>query len=117
MTPTKNAKRKILEFLINRWLSLSQYAALERIFLSSCLIAKENNLPQPEYPEMMIPRPSRQIDIIKAHIIEILPEAKFIDYQFETPIPLDQKDFAEICVADHFQCAGKVKDLMDRMKI
>jgi len=62
-------------------------------------------------------KPCLQIDIIKRRIIEILPESHFIDYTYEAQAPLNPQDFVELYIADHHQLAGKVVELMERMKI
>jgi len=68
-------------------------------------------------PLVTIPHACRQIEIIKQHIIEILPETLFIDYVYKAQAPLDPDDFVEVYIADHHQCITKVEEVMKRMRI
>jgi len=115
---TQGSNRKLLlDFLVQRWLLISELAAMERVYVASCQFAKDNGQPVPSKPAIIEAQPGRQIEIIKQHIIEILPEARFIDYAYEAQAPLDPSDFMEMYIEDHKQCAEKVKTLMQRMKI
>jgi len=110
-------RKQLVEFLLNRWLFVMGGAAVERVFVATYQFAKNNNLPLPQVPPISIPQACRQIEVIKHRIIEILPEAKFIDYDFEAQAPLDPNDFVEVFIADHQQCIGKVRDVIKKMKI
>lgn len=110
-------RRLLLDFLVQRWLLISGLAAVERVYMASCQFAQNNGQPLPDEPSIIKAQPCRQIEIIKQYIIEILPEASFIDYTYEAQAPLDPNDFIEVYVADHQQCAGKVKSLMQKMQI
>lgn len=117
MIVDQNNRRQLIEFLLNRWRFVMGCAAIERVFIATYLFAKDNNLPLPQVPPVIIPQACRQIEVIKHRIIEIIPEAKFIDYNFEAQAPLNQDDFVEVFIADHQQCIGKVKDIIKKMKI
>lgn len=117
MMTLESKRKQLINFLMRRWHFLSNIAAIERVYLSSYKYAKENNQPIPDKPEFLIAQPCRQIEIIKNHIIDILPEAHFIDYSYEAPAPLDPNDFVEVFIADHHQCIRKVTQLMERMKV
>ena len=112
-----NNRKLLLDFLVQRWLLISGLAAMERVYMASYHFAKNSGQPLPTKPPIIEAQPCRQIEIIKQRIIEILPEANFIDYMYEAQAPLDPNDFMEVYVADHQQCASKVKSLMQRMKI
>ncbi|RLC89122.1 MAG: hypothetical protein DRJ03_00775 [Chloroflexi bacterium] len=112
-----NDRKQLLEFLIQRWLLITGLAAIERVYKAMCQFAQENGKEIPPKPLAINVNPCLQIEIIKQHIIEILPEAHFIDYLYESPAPLNPDDFVEMYIADHHQCASKVIDLMQRMKI
>lgn len=101
--------KQLIDFLLLRWQNIIGLAALERIYKASCLFAKEHNQPMPVSPPTIISKPCRQIEIIKHHIIEILPEADIIDYEYEAPAPLNYNDFLEVFTADHRQCINKVR--------
>lgn len=116
ITPKENCKQ-LIDFLVNRWLLISGLAAIERVYLASCQFAQNNNQPMPAKPPIIEAQPNRQIEIIKQHIISILPEAQFIDYIYEAQAPLDPNDFIEVYLADHQQCADKIRALMQRMKV
>lgn len=117
MLVDKNNRKRLIDFLINRWRMIIGCAAAERVCIASLAFAKTNNLPTPQTPTIVIPKPCRQIEIIKQRIIEILPETKFIDYTFELPAPLDPKDFVEIYLADHEMCMSKVEEVVEKMQI
>jgi len=117
MITQDNNRKQLLDFLIQRWLLISALAATERVYMASCRFAQENSYPTPTKPPIIEAQPCRQIEIIKQHIIEILPEANFINYMYEAQAPLDPNDFVEIYMDDHKQCISKVKALMKRMKI
>jgi len=107
----------LLDFLISRWLLISGIAAMEKVYIASHKFASENDYPLPVKSPIIESQPCLQIEIIKQHIIEILPEAKFIDYVYEPQAPLDPEDFVEIYIEDHKQCADKVQSLMNRIQI
>lgn len=115
ITPTK--RKQLLEFLISRWMNIIEASSVEIIHINACEIAKKNSLPNPETPIPAIARPCHQIEIIKHHIVQILPEASFIQYIYEPPAPLNPKDFVELHTNEHRQCANKVKELMEKLNI
>ena len=117
MISSKENRKQLINFLINRWKSIINFASVEKIYVASCSFAKANNLPVPKMPLIFIPQACRQIEIIKKYIIKILPETHFIDYDYETQAPLDPDDFVEMYVADHHQCIAKVEEIIKRMKI
>lgn len=117
MTANHNNRKQLIDFLINRWQLITGFAALERVYIATCDFAKTNGTPIPEAPSFTIPLACRQIEVIKHRIIEILPEANFIDYNYEAQAPLDPHDFVEVYVADHQQCISKVEEVVNRMKI
>ena len=92
-------------------------SSAEIIHANACRIAEDNELTIPDIPVIAICRPSRQIDIIKHRIVEILPEANFIKYSYEPPAPLSPPDFIEIYAREHIQCAGKVQTLIEKLNI
>lgn len=115
---TDNRNRKqLIDFLLKRWHLITYFAATEKVFNATCKFTKENNMPLPKAPPLMMPQACRQIAIIKQHIIAILPEVNFIDYDYEAQVPLDPNDFVEVFIADHHQCIGKVQEVIKRMKI
>lgn len=113
----KENRKQLIDFLINRWKIIINFAALEKLYIASYHFSKVNNLPIPKVPSTYIPKACRQIEIIKQFIIKILPEAHFIDYSYETQAPLDPNDFVEMYIADHHQCITKVEEVIKRMKI
>lgn len=117
MVVDQNNRKQLIEFLLNRWQFVMGGAAVEKVYVAMRGFAKDNNLPLPQVPQITIPQACRQIEVIKHRIIEILPEAKFIDYSFEAQAPLNPDDFVEVFVADHQQCIGKVRDIIKKMKI
>lgn len=117
MLADRNNCKQLIDFLIDRWRTIVGCAAAERVCIASLAFAKANNLPTPQTPTIIIPKPCRQIEIIKQRIIEILPETKFIDYTFELPSPLDPEDFVEIYLSDHEICIGKVEEVVEKMQI
>lgn len=112
-----NNRKQFINFLIQRWRLITNFAALERVNIALIQFAKENKIPMPQTTTVLIPKPCRQIEIIKQQIIEILPEAHFIDYEYESQAPLDPDDFVEVFVADHEQCIGKLQDVIEKMKV
>lgn len=124
IAPKENCKQ-LIDFLICRWRMMIDFATVERIHNALCQHAEKNNLPIPKTPMVQlpngmcitVPQACHQITIIKHRIIEILPEARFIDYNYEAPAPLDPNDFAEMFVADHHQCIAKVEEVIKRIQI
>jgi hypothetical protein len=112
-----DTSQKLVEFLILRWKNAIGPAALERIYMSSCKYAADNNQTAPQIPLPIISRPCRQIEIIKLYITEIIPEASFINYEYESPAPLSPLDFVEVFTADHFQCIEKVMSISKKIQI
>lgn len=115
ISPTK--RKQLLEFLMDRWTNLISASVVELIHATECQIAKSNNLSDPEVPILVVSQPCHQIEIIKHRIVQILPEAKFIKYCYEPPMPLSAKDFIEVYTNEHKQCVGKVKELMERLQV
>ncbi len=117
MITRHNDRKQLIDFLINRWQSITGFAALEKVHNASCRFAKENGMPPPQEPIITIPQACHQIEVIKHRIIEILPEVGFIDYDYEAPAPLNPNDFVEVFIADHYQCISKVKAVIKRMQV
>ena len=117
MIITPKNKKRLLEFLIDRWMNIVAASSAEIIYAKVCQIAEDNKLAIPDIPIITISKPSRQIDIIKHRIVEILPEADFIKYIYESPAPLSPPDFIEIYAREHIQCAGKVQTLIEKLNI
>jgi len=116
LTQSENCEQ-LINFLLGRWRLIINFAALEKVYNASCQFAKDNNLPIPKTPVIFMPQACRQIEIIKQYIIETLPEARFIDYNYEAQMPLNPNDFVEVYVADHEMCIDKVKEVVKRMCI
>ncbi len=114
MVATKEGKKELIKFLVNRWRGIAQLAALERVYFATIENAKNNNLAIPTAPIIIQFMPCRQIEVIKHRIIDILPEAKFIDYTYEAQAALTPDDFLEMYVADNYQCIGKVEKILNR---
>lgn len=110
-------KKQLINFLIVRWQSIVGFAALERVYLAACIYAEENNQQKPDKPTFMIPCACRQIEIIKQHIIDIVPTLNFIDYTYEAQAPLNPKDFIELFIEDHNLCIYKILNQLERLKI
>ncbi len=117
MNTNKNNQKQLIDFLIQRWRLMINFAAIERVFIASHKFTKANKLPPPEAPPFAIPHACRQIKIIKQHIIKIIPETEFIDYDYEAQAPLNPDDFVEMFVADHNQCIDKVEKVVSKMQI
>lgn len=117
MITSKTNRKQLIDFLIHRWRLIVDFAALERVFTAHYQYAKDNNLLPPQAPLVVIPQACRQIEIIKQRIMEILPEAHFINYTYEAPVPLNLGDFVEMYISDHHQCISKVKETMERLHI
>lgn len=115
VTPTE--RKQLLEFLMGRWMNLISASVVELIHATGCQVAADNGLPNPETPVLVEARPCLQIAIIKHRIVQILPEAKFIEYSYEPPMLLNAKDYIEIYIDDSKQCVNKVKELMERLQI
>jgi len=109
--------REWVSFLTNRWLALTELAAIERVYKVMVEQAQKHGELPPSQPVTLLIQPCRQIDIIKRYIIEALPQASFIDYTFEAQAPLKPDDFAEIYMREQLQCVEKVRRLMDKMHI
>lgn len=116
MLVINNNRRKLINFLTDRWLMIAGLAAIETVYTASCEHAKKNNSPIPNKPSVITCKPCRQIDIIKQVIMKILPETHFIDYTYESHIPLETGDFIDMYIADHHQCVEKIKELMERIQ-
>lgn len=117
MIVTKNNRKQLLDFLLARWGSRATFAAIEKVYIAAAEFAKENNMNPPVKNLNIGILPGRQIAVIKQLVLCILPEAGFINYDYESPAPLNPEDFMEIYTEDHKQCISKVKSLMERLKI
>lgn len=117
MIAQKENCKQLIDFLINRWKSITNFAAVEKVYVASYQFAKANDLPIPQPLLIAVPKACRQIEIIKQRIIEILPETYFIDYNYEAPAPLDPNDWIEMFIADNHQCIAKVEAVIKRMQI
>lgn len=117
MIAQKENCKQLIDFLITRWRLITGFAAVERVYVSSCQFAKANGLPTPQPPPIAIPKACLQIEVIKQRIIEILPETHFIDYNYEAPAPLNPDDWIEMFITDHHQCIAKVEEVVKKMQI
>ncbi len=116
MIASQATRKQLIDFLISRWQLITSYAAMEKVYIAQYKFAKSNDMPIPNPPILAVPYACRQIEIIKQHIIKILPETHFIDYTFEPPAPLEPNDWIEIFIADNHQCIGKVKEVIKKMQ-
>jgi len=114
---TKKNRRQLLDFLLFRWKTRTTFAAIEKVYVAAEEFAKKNNMQSPIKHMNIGVLPCRQIAVIKHLIVSILPEAKFINYDYESPAPLNPEDFMEMFIEDHNQCISKVESLMDKLKI
>jgi hypothetical protein len=110
----QSAKKEFVYFLLRRWRALVSCAAIERVYEASVTFTVEYDEPEPATVFMSIPYPCRQIEIIKQHIISVLPEAKFINYSYYSEAPLNPGDFVELFTSDHLLCMQKVKKVLLR---
>ena len=110
-------RKQLISFLLLRWKQIVAFAAAERVYLATCRYSKKNDQPIPSMPDILVIQPCRQISIIKAHIIQLLPEVSFIDYDYEAPAPLNSNDFIEVYTADHFQCINKVTKVLENIPV
>lgn len=117
MIVTKKNRRQLLDFLLFRWKTRTTFAAIEKVYLAATEFAKANGMKPPIKHLSIGVLPCRQIAVIKQLIVCILPEAKFIDYDYESQAPLNPDDFVEMFIEDHNQCITKVETLMDKLKI
>lgn len=117
MLVEQDSRRQLIDFLIRRWKLIIGFAAIERVHTASCIFAKKNNQPIPNDLIISIPHACLQIEVIKHHIISIVPEVKFIDYTYEAQAPLDPNDFMEVFIADHNLCITKIESTLEKMKI
>lgn len=117
MITDQDDRKQLIDFLIRRWKIITNFAAIERVYIASYQFAKTNNLPIPKPPIITVPHACRQIEILKQRIVEILPEAHFIDYNYEAQAPLDPEDWVEMFIADHNQCISKVEDVIKKMQL
>jgi len=100
---------QLLNFLLQRWIMLTDLSTIESVYLKY----RTNNTSGDPMTSIINTQPTRQIEIIKQQIIKILPKAKFIDYTYVPPAPLNVYDFAEIYAAENRQCIDKIRDLME----
>lgn len=114
---TKKNRKQLLDFLLTRWSTRATFAAIERVYIAATEFAATNGMEPPVKHLNIGVLPGRQIAVIKKLILCILPEANFINYDYESPAPLNPDDFMEIYIEDHKQCISKVKSLMEKLKI
>jgi len=114
---SQNNRKPILEFLLHRWQLLTSLSAAEIVwYAEKTCDPKDGDLIQ-LIPIVISAQPTKQIMIIKRHIISILPEARFIDYNYETPCELIPKDFIELYANEQTQCISKVRELIKKLKV
>ena len=107
-------QKELIEFLLNRWQILTGYAATECVYAAMIQHNKKHNLPTPIPPPFIACRPCDQIEIVKQQIIKILPQAQFINYIYQAPMPLDPNDFVELYMDEQDQCIDKVRTLIEQ---
>ncbi len=110
-------RKQLITFLLQRWYSIIGFSATEKVYYATCRNAREKKINPPTMPITAMAQPSRQIEIIKQKIIELLPEARYIDYTYEAPAPLNPNDFVEVFAEDHVQCINKICETMKKMHI
>lgn len=114
---TKKNRKQLLDFLLARWSTRATFAAIEKVYISATEFAETNDMKVPLKTLNIGVLPIRQIEVIKQLVLCILPEAGFINYDYESQAPLNPNDFMEMYIEDHKQCISKVKSLMEKLKI
>ena len=117
MIVTKKNRKQLLDFLLTRWETRTTFAAIEKVYIAANEFAKTNGMNPPVKHLNIGVLPGHQIAVIKQLILNILPEASFINYEYESQAPLNPEDFMEMYIDDHKQCISKVRSLMSRLKI
>lgn len=116
MIKPKRNKKPLLTMLLYRWGLLSPFAAAQALYKTN---PETQSVPIIGYFFAQLATdtmPHEQIEIIKSKIIELLPEANFIQPPFESH-NLSPDDFAEIFVEHQDMCIKKVHKLIDQMQI
>lgn len=117
MIVKEHNKRQLIDFLLNRWKNIIDFAAIERVYIASCIHAGSINQTPPSNPIEYMPKACLQIQVIKHRLIFIVPEVKFIDYYYEAQIPLNPNDFMDVFIDDHKLCITKIEDILEKLKI
>ena len=117
MIVTKKNRKQLLDFLLTRWGTRATFAAIERVYIATTEFAETNGMNPPIKHLNIGVLPGHQIAVIKHLILCILPEASFINYDYESPAPLNPEDFMEMFIEDQKQCISKVESLMEKLKI
>lgn len=117
MLVKEHNKRQLVNFLLNRWKIIIDFAAIERVHIASCEHAKAINQPPPSNPIAYMPQACLQIQVIKRYLIAIVPEVKFIDYVYEAQAPLNPNDFMDVFIDDHKLCITKIENILEKLEI
>jgi hypothetical protein len=112
-------KRDILELLLYRWNLVVESAATQKLFIAAINHSPEAREAIPSYLQerFLAHKPLLQMELIKNMIVEILPEANFIEPTYESPAGLEADDFLELFCNHQKISIRKVKKLMKQMKI
>lgn len=113
----KKNRKQLLDFLLARWGTRATFAAMEKVYIAATEFAEANDMQVPLKHLNIGVLPCRQIAVIKQLVLCILPEASFINYEYESQAPLNPNDFMEMYIEDHKQCISKVRSLMKKLKI
>ena len=111
-----NDKKPLLTMLLHRWEILAPFAAAQELSKRATDLRSVPVIGQFLAQLTAESMPNEQIQIIKSRIIDLLPEAKFIEPPLECP-QLNPDDFTEICVKHHEMCIQKVRELIHKLKI
>lgn len=114
MQRVSKINHKVINLLLYRWEMLSQWGALHQLFLGTVKQAKAVGTQTPTVPDIVKTKPSKQINIIKYKIIELLPQAKFIKPDYEFDENLSAEDFIELYIKHQKMCIKKVQQLMEK---
>ncbi len=110
-------KKDILDFLLYRWKILAECGALARIQKAYLEAAKQAGIQIPNTNTLLAIKPCEHIKLIREKIIEILPEAEFINIDYEAPGELQPSDFSELYINHQEICIQHIKNLMEKIGI
>lgn len=107
--------KEVLKFLLKQWCSLTNLAAIEALQLLSTTTETDSSVPAMVQINFAAVRPILRIEIIKAKIIDLFPQAICILPCFENELDLSPDDFIEMYIQHQKMSVEKVNTIIKQV--
>jgi hypothetical protein len=107
-------KKDILNLLIYKWKMLAKYVAIEKARKKQVELAKRIGMQLPPQHTFLNVGVSEQMSLVRQKISEILPEAEFVNMEYEAPAELQPDDFIELFINHQDICIQRIREIISK---